>query len=92
MKNEYPRPNDHIPGAHTINEMKQTIIMIYFIKEKTPLQERLEGYLEQERKNYPELDQYIENKEWDNQQYDPSSTTNIYKYTSTEMDGLPKQF
>ncbi|CAG8855632.1 19287_t:CDS:1, partial [Gigaspora margarita] len=26
-------------------------------------------YLEQERKNYPELDQYIKNKEWDDQQY-----------------------
>ncbi|CAG8851990.1 12728_t:CDS:2, partial [Gigaspora margarita] len=26
-------------------------------------------YLEQERKNYPELDQYIENKEWNNQRY-----------------------
>ncbi|CAG8783097.1 2710_t:CDS:2 [Gigaspora margarita] len=61
--------------AHTINEIKQTIIMIYFIKEKTPLQERLEGYLEQERKNYPELDKYIKNKEWNNQQYDLSSST-----------------
>ncbi|CAG8845842.1 3083_t:CDS:2, partial [Gigaspora margarita] len=71
--------------AHTINEMKQTIIMIYFIKEKTPLQERLEGYLEQEKKNYPELDQYIKNKEWNNQQYDLSSLiSNIYKYTKTE--------
>ncbi|CAG8852964.1 11871_t:CDS:2, partial [Gigaspora margarita] len=69
MRNEHPKPNDHIPEAHTINEMKQTIIMIYFIKEKTPLQERLEGYLEQERKNYSELDQYIKNKEWNNQQY-----------------------
>ncbi|CAG8852146.1 44927_t:CDS:1, partial [Gigaspora margarita] len=54
---------------HTLEEMKQTIIIIYFIKEKTSLQERIEGYLEQERKNYPELDQYIENKEWNNQQY-----------------------
>ncbi|CAG8788093.1 30421_t:CDS:2, partial [Gigaspora margarita] len=66
---QYSKPNDHIPRAHTINEIKQTIIMIYFIKEKTPLQERLEGYLEQERGNYPELDQYIKNKEWNNQQY-----------------------
>ncbi|CAG8837506.1 13264_t:CDS:2, partial [Gigaspora margarita] len=64
----------------TINEMKQTIIMIYFIKEKTPLQERFEGYLEQKRKNYPELDQYIKNKEWNNQQYDLPLTSNIYKY------------
>ncbi|CAG8617375.1 45353_t:CDS:2 [Gigaspora margarita] len=63
----------------TINEMKQTIIIIYFIKEKTPLQKRLEGYLEQERKNYPKLDQYIKNKEWNNQQYDLSLTSNIYK-------------
>ncbi|CAG8847513.1 4763_t:CDS:2 [Gigaspora margarita] len=69
LRNEYPKPNDHIPQAPTINEMKQTIIMIYFIKEKTPLQERLEEYLEQERKNYPELNQYIKNKEWNNQQY-----------------------
>ncbi|CAG8792775.1 38337_t:CDS:2 [Gigaspora margarita] len=68
IRNEYPKPNDHIPQEHTIEEMKQTIIIIYFIKEKTPLQERLEGYLEQERKNYPELDQYIKNKEWINQQ------------------------
>ncbi|CAG8844248.1 18897_t:CDS:2, partial [Gigaspora margarita] len=67
MRNEYPKPNDHISQEHTIEEMKQTIIMIYFLKEKTPLQERLEGYLEQERGNYPELDQYIENKEWNNQ-------------------------
>ncbi|CAG8856770.1 6086_t:CDS:1, partial [Gigaspora margarita] len=70
--NEYPKPNDHIPQSRTIEEIKQTIIMIYFIKEKTSLQERLEGYLEQERKNYPELDQYIKNKEWNNQQYDLS--------------------
>ncbi|CAG8853115.1 15016_t:CDS:2, partial [Gigaspora margarita] len=72
MRNEYPKPNDHIPQLRTIEEMKQTIIMIYFIKEKTSLQKRLEGYLEQERKNYPELNQYIKNKEWNNQQYDLS--------------------
>ncbi|CAG8803012.1 11136_t:CDS:2, partial [Gigaspora margarita] len=54
---------------------------------KTPLQERLEGYLEQERKNYPELNQYIKNKEWNNQQYDLSlSTSNIHKHTSTEIN------
>ncbi|CAG8855440.1 24653_t:CDS:1, partial [Gigaspora margarita] len=69
MRNEYPKPNDHISQKPTVEEMKQTITMIYFIKEKTPLQERLEEYLEQERKNYPELDQYIKNKEWNNQQY-----------------------
>ncbi|CAG8742969.1 20926_t:CDS:2, partial [Gigaspora margarita] len=81
-----------IEETHTIEEMKQTIIMIYFIKEKTPLQERLEGYLEQERKNYPKLDQYIKNKEWDNQQYDLSSlSSNIYKYTNTEINNSLNQ-
>ncbi|CAG8785664.1 10982_t:CDS:2 [Gigaspora margarita] len=59
----------NLATSQDLKEMKQTIIMIYFIKEKTSLQERLEGYLEQERQNYPELDQYIKNKEWNNQQY-----------------------
>ncbi|CAG8844783.1 11326_t:CDS:2, partial [Gigaspora margarita] len=82
MQNEYPKPNDHILQEHTLEEMKQTIIMIYFIKEKTPLQERLKGYLEQERKNYLELNQYFENKEWNNQQY--LTTKEDYMETTKE--------
>ncbi|CAG8802000.1 34152_t:CDS:2 [Gigaspora margarita] len=80
-----------LPEQHTdrfIEESQKPDLSQYNLatsqdSKKTPLQERLEEYLEQERKNYPELDQYIKNKEWNNQQYDLSlSTSNIYKYTN----------